>query len=387
MMIHDTACPPNIMGTQPMSRMTRPTTTKQQMARPQKSKPSPQSKGVDPNDLSRRLYAVLAEQKAYAEKKRRAKANAEPNRRVLAVGTGTATDVQAGGVKGSSTHARRKDERPTQATSRPRPNDGHGHRRFNDEKLSTETPQTNSTDGYRHIPQVAASQFARTTKTEDAAEKHLVHRLSRPAMKFHLDGPNGSREMADITPGTSPIEQSKALRRAQSLREKLYDRNQFQHPAALQATMEADEQFGSGPQCRSFDGQRRPKWVDNDETISKRMSTGAMLGGWDADWRFSGGFDGTSLADVPEGGAHYELTAHPNDHRVDWTQSDETVPRQTANQTTPRKQESKWNLRGRMAGLNRHGKDEKPGAQPLEKTASDDSVKSSKSGFFARFKR
>ena len=42
---------------------------------------------------------------------------------------------------------------------------------------------------YRHIPQVAASQFARTTTVESPTDRLLVHKLSKKAMKFHMEVP------------------------------------------------------------------------------------------------------------------------------------------------------------------------------------------------------
>ena len=390
MMIHDTRCPPNIMGAHAMPKMPRATVPKP------KTRPS-QSQPFDPDELSRKLYTVLAEQKAYAERKRRAKAKAEADRRVSEQRK-TATARDSVHSKATSSQSGKEDS-PSSKTSASRPKSGdlhsskHSHRHASDGK-SQKSESTNSTttdaDGgattYRHIPQVAASQFSRTTKSEEPVDKHLVHRLSRSAMKFHLDGPNASREMADVGPESSPCEQAKALRRAQSVRERLYERNQFQHPSALHTTLESDEHAVNPSQGRSFDAQIRPRWIDHsDEKASRRISTGTFFG-WDINQRFSGGFDGAAVSEKPELSDHYELAAHPEEHRVDWTQSDETVPRQTAT-AAPRKQESRWALKSRIVNFNRHSKEEKAAAAPLQKVASDESSKWSKSGFFARFKR
>ncbi|KAI9158381.1 hypothetical protein HJFPF1_06375 [Paramyrothecium foliicola] len=363
--------------------------TKQVTSKPPASKPKPKSRPsqtqpFDPEELSRKLYAVLADQKAYAERKKRAKAKAEADRRALVARK--AVDTRAGNSDKASLPRKKNEDASTQT-----PTSRHDSRRSQDGRTQTKSPNpddvpSTEAQGYRHIPQVAASQFARTTKAEDASEKQVVHRLSRPAMKFHLEGPNASREMADVRPETAPIEQAKALRRAQSMRERLYERNQFQHASTLQATLEADEQLGNAPQCRSFDGQKRPRWVENgDDTASRRISTGAFLW-WEPNKRFSGGFDGVVLAERPESGDYYELAAQVNEHRVDWTQSDETAPIKTI-VPAPRKQESRWNLRGRMVNFHKHGKDDKQSVLSTDKTVSDDSSRSSRSGFFARFKR
>ncbi len=62
--------------------------------KPGKSYPPP-GYGIDPNDLTRRLYAVLSEQKAQAERRRRARAEAMGQTMNAPVGPGRPWDGHA----------------------------------------------------------------------------------------------------------------------------------------------------------------------------------------------------------------------------------------------------------------------------------------------------
>jgi hypothetical protein len=403
MMMHETTCPPNIMGAHwhPSMQMLHivpkkpaPTTVRPQKSTVHTVKSRSLAEPFDPELLSSKLNAVIAERKARAEQQQQQKKK------------------KASAVTETRTKTKPQTEKPESDPRRPRRQvSGSKPKQTTSHSASTSTT-TATTDGgsvaaYRHVPQVAASQFSRTTRTEDPHDRPLVHRLSRPAMKFHMEGPNASREMAELGPRSSPHDQAKALRKAQSVRERLYERNQFQHASALQTTHEEAEsealRFASRPQCRSFEAHVRPGLMDGaaaaEDKASRRVSTGSLLGWSVQQQRFSGGFDG---AVVPEGseprpgswdnhsppprGEHYELVAHPEEHRVDWTQSDEAVPRRAAVPVpAPRKQESKWDLKARFVNnFNKHSKEEKPAASG-EKAPSPQSPK--RGGFFGRFKR
>ena len=88
------------------------------------------------------------------------------------------------------------------------------------------------TEPYHHVPQVAAQQFARTaTAKASLSDMSSVHPLSRQALKFHIEGSAAERTELELSKG--PAEQNRALRRAQSTRERLQERNQFQDDASL----------------------------------------------------------------------------------------------------------------------------------------------------------
>ncbi|KAK8025191.1 hypothetical protein PG990_003014 [Apiospora arundinis] len=98
-----------------------------------------------------------------------------------------------------------------------------------------EQEQHHPAEPYHHVPQVAAQQFARTaTAKASLGDMSSVHPLSRQALKFHIEG--SAAERTELEASKTPGEQKRALRRAQSTREKLQERNQFQNdlpPAAV----------------------------------------------------------------------------------------------------------------------------------------------------------
>ena len=90
--------------------------------------------------------------------------------------------------------------------------------------------QPQPAEPYHHVPQVAAQQFARTaTANASLGDMSNVHPLSRQALKFHIEG--SAAERMELDSSKTPGEQKRALRRAQSTREKLQERNQFQSDA------------------------------------------------------------------------------------------------------------------------------------------------------------
>lgn len=283
----------------------------------------------DPDELTRRLNRVIADQRAQADKKRRAKKRAEK----------AAAEAAAKG-RGSS------DRRDSKATEDE--DDGH------------------------YIPKVAASQFTSTTiGGESQADSKLVHRLSRVAMKFHMQGPG---EMVP-SKSSNPAEDIKALRRAQTTRERTYDRNQFQHPSSFTAHIE--DRDAPGPLM---------KMAEEDEAklkADRRKSTGSMLGAKVDVPAMSTSFPHEFSLDKRPSGEQSELAANVDSHRVDWSQSDEQSFEHRASLPI-RQQGSRWNLRGRLGSLSKQPKDDKNSGSDEEKG---NSPLSPKTGFFSRFKR
>ncbi|PHH92893.1 hypothetical protein CDD83_4036 [Cordyceps sp. RAO-2017] len=323
------------------------------------------SQPFDADELKRKLCLLLTEQDGGS--------GGEKGRIVVAAAGRAASD--AGAIDGRPGKLpRRRDEDIRHGEQQPRKiklhltasrrpsGSGHGQ----DESVRCSS--------YRHIPQVAATQFALTTVVDGSIERQLLHRLSRPAIRYHHDGPSAEPEPA-ARPGAAPSEQARALRRAQSLRERQHERRHFHHSSALGTMVEADE---TQPACRhrhtfeSYfkgkvdepDGPRNARW---------RRSTGSSILG-----RPDPTCGDNSAGPATDGRARGE-SFDPTDFRaVDWTQSDEPWAAQEAHPL--RKYESRWALRGRLGSLARHGKDEKSLSPPQEKRVAHDSPKPSRSG-------
>lgn len=388
---------------------------------------SRQSKALDPEDLTRRLQVVLAEQKAVAERKKRARAAVEAERQANAAAAARNASVLHPGQHGipvgptaPSTYIQKKQIIASKSHGKLISRDSSEHAP-KAEKLpkagmknsTSSSSNRNSEDAapsnYRHVPQFAASQFARTTTTETVTEKHLLHKLSRQAMKFHMQGPNAMASMAasDLTPS----EQNKALRRVQSMRERQYERNQFQHNHTLATTTEIDEKPASPAAARTFQEHRKSK--DEASKVLRRRSVGAILGMMiSADPEPARA--SLSSAENQSVATHSDiLPVNADEHRVDWTQSDEAVipqqqqkqqpqqqsqqpqqPQQPAqastSQNTLRKSESRWALRTKLGNF---GKKSDKLSSPTEEKDEESPIESPKSplakagGLFARFKR
>lgn len=395
-------------------------------SRNQAAKQSRQSKALDPEDLTRRLQVVLAEQKAVAERKKRARAAVEAERQANAAAAARNASVLHPGQHGiplgptaPSTFIQKKQITASKSHGKLISRDSSEHapkaeklQKVGRKNSTSSSSNRNSEDAapsnYRHVPQFAASQFARTTTVETVTEKHLLHKLSKQAMKFHMEGPNAMASMAasDLTPS----EQNKALRRVQSMRERQYERNQFQHNHTLATTAEIDEKPASSAIAHTFQEHRKSK--DEPDKVLRRRSVGAILGMMiSADPEPARA--SLSSAETQSVANHSDvLPANAEEHRVDWTQSDEAAilqqqqqhkqqpqqqlqqPQQpikaNASQNALRRSESRWALRTKLGNL---GKKSDKLSSPTEEKDEESAVESPKSplakagGIFARFKR
>lgn len=403
-----------------------------------RQKPSAQRpKPFDPDDLTRRLHIVLAEQKAQSDKKKRARAAVEAERQAnaAAAARNTTTKPLLPGQRGiplgptaPSTHIHKKEITASKSHAK------HASRSANEDPSRAETAHKadmknsttsssnrNSEDSspanYRHVPQVAAAQFARTTTTETVTEKHLMHKLSRQAMKFHLQGPNAMAGAAAVN--LTPSEQNKALRRVQSMRERQYERNQFQHTHTLAATAEVDEKPAPAAAPHTFQEYLKSKSLDLLDEPNKevrRRSLGAILGMMTLADAEPADMSRSSVENQSAANHSDILPVHPDEHRVDWTQRDEALilqheqhqhqhqqqqqnpqfqfPQPHVQRATPghnvlRKAESKWALRTKLGSFSKKGDKL---SSPTEEKDKESPVGSPKSptkagGLFARFKR
>ncbi|KAM0282574.1 hypothetical protein ACHAQH_002942 [Verticillium albo-atrum] len=357
--------------------------TAQTAGRP-KPRPAQQSSHpvpFDPEDLSRRLSVVLAQQKAHADRKRASRT--DPTRRAnLALGRPSAS-------------SRTKDASPTVAAAA-------ALRTSPPTKADDPAAPALSDDNGSYIPRVAAAQFARTTTAADMAHHGLAHKLSRKAISrsHRAAGADPGAAMplipsqnplAVVVPRTMtsaelpshPARTRSGARRSHAHREKADDRQQSQHNQNLQrdrileAAAVAGDFQGRNPQRHTIEGPLAlagiggPQTTDEqqgDDATTRRVSMSDLLGR-----PHPNEVAAAAAADEPEVPPH-----DVNEHRVDWTQSDE----RPKTRSTPliRKADSIWTLRGRLGSLGKSGRDDK--ATSIE----GESPKSPKVGFFARFK-
>lgn len=240
----------------------------------------PKSSPPDPEDLRRRLYIVLSEQNAQREARRlraekasngaldpprsvsaaagdvgiavtsvhtarssaalfeartraAATAAAAPGLRVVIAPPRADANSARRGSQGASNQEkslRRADSKMDGATGA---KDVKRSKSLQTKKLRTkESAEQLPAEPYHHVPQVAAQQFARTaTANASLSDMSNVHPLSRQALKFHIEG--SAAERTELESSKTPAEQNRALRRAQSTRERLQERNQFQDDAPL----------------------------------------------------------------------------------------------------------------------------------------------------------
>ncbi|KAL7951028.1 hypothetical protein V8C42DRAFT_308312 [Trichoderma barbatum] len=408
--VHDTKAAAH----QPLPYRAAAKSSRNHASKPQSQRP----KALDADDLTRRLYVVLAEQKAHAEKKKRARAAVEAERQANAAAVARNANALHPGRHGiplgptvASTQIQKNEATAAKSHVRNAPRDSNEYppkteklHKAGMKNSTTSSSNRNSEDtppsNYRHVPQVAASQFARTTTTETVTEKHLVHKLSRQAIKFHMQGPN-----AMVAPDLAPSEQNKALRRVQSMRERQYERNQFQHTHTLATTAEVDEKPAPGAP-HNFQQYLKSKCIDPLDEANKefrRRSVGAILG---------------MIAPTDAEAAERSMSSlenqsdispvNPDEHRVDWTQSDEAalVQQRQQQQQQPqpqpqpaqksatghsvlRKAESKWALRTKLGSFSKKGDRL---SSPTEEKDAESLTETPKSptktgGLFARFKR
>ena len=347
----------------------------------------------DADELSRRLYLVLADQRAHSERKRRARADAAAkarDTRPLASAAAAAAVPPKDGAR-PSTEARLKASTTTAAHA-PRPSETstdliselrrHKSTKTNAQrkpsKLALVTPSSSKpTDEpmqYHHVPREAAKQFTRTTTVDGMRDPSLAHKPSDQPLKFHPSGVRSNHRAVSSDPNVAALEIAQSLQRGQSQRARILEEAVEEHErgrgAELQQrhTLQADR-FRIKPDAHQLD--------------PRRNSTGDMLRNPE-DHRHGGAsvpvdsiadaIDETTPSDEPE-------RPMPPEPRVDWTQSDEVAQRHKP-LLSPllRKADSIWALRGRLGS--KGSAHEKGELQQVPETP-----KSPKSGFFAKFKR
>jgi hypothetical protein len=410
--------------------------------KPLKTKPRQHQGHFDPEELTRRLYLVLADQQAHAERKRaRAKAEElakqkeptpwnirQPNREAAERRSKEAAREKAARETVTAHSSQQTSLRPAVSTSstelkRQKSSKLSAARKEPKATLAKEAPKPAPEPApamYHHVPQEAAKQFQRTTTVDAmreaaATSADLAHKLSKQALKLHL--------------AAGAAAHSSSLRAAATIEEKptspveklLKDRERVDHwrsnipedPIAEEAAEEEErEEYYVAPQYQqqhTFHAELarlRPP-TNHPDHQHRRNSTGNILGKAAEDTRLSMVLvERTSLADVLEEVAPPPGEPDPvqaDEHRVDWTQSDEqraaaaaavaaaavsaagtnAAPAQRHKPLLSpllRKADSIWTLRGRLGS---GGKAQEKGDMPQIS----ESPRSPKGSFFAKFKR
>ncbi|KAI1381553.1 hypothetical protein F4677DRAFT_129626 [Hypoxylon crocopeplum] len=372
------------------------------------------SQPFDADDLRRRLYVVLAEQEALKEKRRRerleegsrATQNEEystPMSRQSGIGkTDTAVLKSANTMpEASEASFAARVARSKHATVNPHQKEGSAKssepklgrsmsRSIQDKlrrKPSRVAPVSTESELraplYHHVPQEAATQFERTATANSMREKNLVHSLSQSAIKFHVEG--RPSDQIELDSSITPAQQSRALKRAQSHREKMHERNQFQNLGPV-----ADERRSSEESRH----HRRHSSIGLNPVKSGRK---ASFGYIPEDEPLT--VHATAASDLPidEISSEETLVVDPaaaHEHRVDWTQSDEMYERRKAGARNPllRKADSLWTLKGKLGhrAKSSYSRDEKmsPLREKQEKGLTSPSPpKFLRLGFLTRFRR
>ncbi|EMR71905.1 hypothetical protein UCREL1_1029 [Eutypa lata UCREL1] len=296
------------------------------------------SQPFDADDLRRRLYVVLAEQESSRQQKRyarmeevAARARAERNNNNnnnSAAAKGREEEGEEGEGEGESELVEVK--RASVAS-----HDAAGDENANFNKTSSWRTDLNTTTTapYRHVPQVAASQFVRTT-TAEAVDRRRLHALSYSALSAHADGGaqvNNNNNNNSAAGHQKQLQTKRSLRRVQSQRDNsnvYYERSQ-------------NSRFVEGCYYNNTTGTG----VENNNSNSKQNRHSMMVYGKPSYTDLSSAAAAananangmnirrsrSALEDYPteedDSGVDFfvpDLATVNEHHRVDWTQSDES---------------------------------------------------------------
>lgn len=351
----------------------------------------------DPDELTRRLYIVLADQKEHAERKRRARLTRDGAQQQHQHQPRQNQPRQVEGIW-------RKDKYPEKGpvvtsttaaavTSAPALGGGGGSMseqrsarpdRRKAEKASVEETPALQTE-YCHVPREAAKQFVNTTTVEVIRSQPTpaAHKQSKRASRFHLrnkDEENGGGNGDAGEPAHRKLQQDQC----QDLRERMLqlqraqrEREHEHNDAAMAAATRNRHTFGAelarlvpGGQNYNYNMQRNST---GNTAVAAPVEDNrrSMLATMDR----LGDVSEETTPPTEEPVPHHD----PADHRVDWTQSDESKARPKL-LLTPflRKADSLWGLRGKLSSRDKTGS----GDQGSQRQTS---LKSPKSGFLAKF--
>ncbi len=345
------ALPPSMKGT--AGGAPRLDLAKQQFRKPHR--PHMKSQPFDPEDLRRRLYVVIAEREAQSEKRQRQRVDALPAKwaqvererdtqhlyieRLAATNTATwMPDITAPTRRSGGPFAKSKQQPSLQDKLRQR----------NSVIAAIEVPDIAAANNaaaaecpkYRHVPEQAAAQFSRTTTSGgmQGDKTAVVHSLSRAALRLYVEG-TSSADRSAIDSSITPGKQRKLLQRARSQQERQHGRNQFQ-----ESRVAGDDAWR---RRHSKSGPERALLSDDDAGVSAladlHLHTYSSRGE-------------TAAADGAVHSSEETLVdaATANEHRVDWSQSDEVLPTERRGAKLLKKTTSILTLKGKLGHLRRN---------------------------------
>ncbi|KAL2116766.1 hypothetical protein VTJ04DRAFT_8934 [Mycothermus thermophilus] len=236
----------------------------------------------DPDELTRRLYIVLAEQQARAERvqrrreaqnqptasqQRSSRGQPRPRESTTATGKPWSSEPPAPDTITQSRRAESRQKGGSQSTTATN----------NINATANEGTTTGQPEPYRHIPSQAAKQFARTTTVNTARNGEHVHALAKRALKYHSeDGPLTSGHGAD---DMTPAEYTRTLHKTISERERVFERNQFQLTRDLEEAARRDQELhhhNSPLHQQTFENDLARLFPSLSNQANRRNSTGAF---------------------------------------------------------------------------------------------------------------
>ncbi|KAI1294034.1 hypothetical protein F5Y03DRAFT_399778 [Xylaria venustula] len=382
------------------------------MAKPQfrNKRPHPKSQPFDPEDLRRRLYVVIAEREAQNETRQRQMVDALPAKWAQVERDQDALQhmyierLAASSAAAWMPELTAPPRRPVKTISKSKQQSSEDKSRNRHSIVVPSEVNMEEAPKYRHIPDQAAAQFSRTTTSCGMqSDKSAVHSLSQAALRLYVQGAS-SADRSAIDSSITPGKQRKILQRARSKQERQHGRNQFQD-----SRITGDDAIPWRRSSKSGPGDRRAS-EPQDGTVSAladlHLHAYPSQGDVDAGMRPS---SDETLVD----------TATANEHRVDWTQSDEILPHEKRGAKLLRKTTSILTLKGKLghrrknsAGdINRDGEGENDntdririvtipedrdeqaeadaddGSTPLSPHSGTSSSRSARLGFWGRLKR
>ncbi|KAI0542163.1 hypothetical protein GGR58DRAFT_340759 [Xylaria digitata] len=316
--------------------------TKQQFRK--QGRPHPKSQPFDPEDLRRRLYVVIAEREAQNEKRQRQRVDALPAKwaQVEREENTQQTYIErlaainaAWTVSDMATPSRRASKSQSSVQDKLR-------------RSSAEIPSTvadaNECPKYRHIPEQAAAQFSRTTTSGSMqSDKSVVHSLSRAALRFYAEG-TSSADRSAIESSITPGKQRRILQRTRSQQDRQHTRNQFQD-----SRVAGDEAVPWRRSSKSGPGA-------GEKTILEEADGVSAL----ADLHLHAYPNQGESAENKELHSSEETlvdAATANEHRIDWSQSDEMLPHEKRGVKLLKKTTSILTLKGKLGHLRKDSKE------------------------------
>ncbi|KAI0205514.1 hypothetical protein F4808DRAFT_236512 [Astrocystis sublimbata] len=307
----------------------------------------PRSQPFDPEDLRRRLYVVIAEREAQSERRPWQPVDALPAKWAQVEKEHDAQHMYIERLaSAASTSARRPEAQPKLRSQPSLRNKARNRRSFfgSSEPAVAEVDTDPPHNTYRHIPDQAAAQFSRTTTSSGMhGDIPIVHGLSRAALRFYVEGASAADRQA-IESSITPAKQRDLLQRAHAQHERQHGRNQFQDP---HMTMGDNALMRQPSKLRR--GAKEPTSAEEgaistlaDLHLHKYRDHGDVD---DHHLHMSFSNEETMAVDA----------AKANEHRVDWSQSDQMLPNEKKGaKLTPllRKTGSILTLKGKLSRKN-----------------------------------